>query len=151
METAAAAAAAATACEPPEEAATARAAAASKSVILLLLLLLVSSEEMAPPVAVQLPTAAPTPPTPICLILLASSGLRPFSEKLFASCSVLAILGDVTGEVVAELDVPTVELDFFSFGGVEKVAEEAISFEKADVEEETCEEPLLPLGEARSR
>lgn len=52
--------------------------------------------------------------------------------KLLAIPIVLAILGDVTGD-----DVPTVELDFFSLGGVEKVAEEVISFARPDVEEET--------------
>lgn len=53
--------------------------------------------------------------------------------KLLASPIVLAILGDVTGDVLVLHDVPTVELDFFSLGGVEKV----IIFARPDVEEET--------------
>lgn len=146
LDTAAAAAAAAIACEPPEEAATASAAAASKSVILLLS---IEEEEDIPP------------PPPPCLILLASIGLTligktppPPPALLVIICNVLLMLGEVTGEVVVVPEVPTVELDFFSFGGVARSVgdEEVISFEKPEEEEDTSEDlPPPPLGEARSR
>lgn len=114
LDMAATAAAAACACEPPEEAATASAAAASKSVNLLLRM---EEEDIAPP--------------PPCLILLASIGLTFIGKPpLLAICSVLLMLGEVTGEVVVVPEVPTVELDFFSFGGVaSSVGELLISLE----------------------